>query len=183
MHLQHLVLDFDCTLSVYHVFKSQRESKGNDARRSCVQSLKRTDMSTWDSASQRFASLLCNHNKILGMTRTHGQWADSQQTAALHQCPDLVTHMFGGKKRIQQLRAFLQELRDNRIIVHISTHGYVHEVHDLLETVGLRPLFAYIHGLDDTYERFVVTPEEPKYGIDPNLLYDSGFFPPVPVSD
>ena len=79
-----------------------------------------------------------------------------QVTKPLWDCPDLLKHMMGGQKRIEMFRSFLKRITNKQVLVHISTHGYVNEVDQILTKLGLRGFFTYLHGMDDAHTNYIV---------------------------
>ena len=176
--MKHIVLDFDCTVSVIHFFKAVHMSS-HPARDMLIASCGTERV---DTHTRQFVAVLQAGHTVQGSTRGgHTVWSNSQTTGPLSRCVDLAVHLLGGPERVRRLSRFLERTTSSKAVVHIATHGVAREVRDLLDAAGIWRYFTYLHGRTDTLDVVLRRPDgsssrRKDYGVDPSTTeYDGKF--------
>jgi len=128
----HIVFDFDCTLTKEHWWKGIYHGEFS------------SNAHLVDQLNLGEIYILKNYNNFNSGIRLY-------QIPEFENIPNLINYMWGGRKRLENVRKFLNELSENDIKIHISTNGQVNEVIKLLKQSHI-PLsvFTYIHGFNDS---------------------------------
>ncbi len=125
---RHIVFDFDCTLTAAHLYHTMHS--GSDY----LEQLKKGVSPNWD------------HRSIAVVTRilqSEAKWNKNEDGGFGHipgllmEVPHFTNYIFGGPKRIQEIRAFLEYLKSTGAELHISTKGIISEVIDRLQNARL----------------------------------------------
>jgi hypothetical protein len=134
----HFVFDFDCTLTARHLYHCLRS--GEHYRSDLLEQ----KIGQWDERSKRIAKRVEDDNF------EDPEW-EHHKSGLLPNTPSFQSYIFGDEERIRELGAFLRELKDSAVSLHISTKGIVSEVVDVLRSVNLIEFFELIEGFDNQY--------------------------------
>lgn len=85
----------------------------------------------------------------LGATTEIGQLKRIQELEAID--PNVITSWFGGSERVEGLRNFFGELRQNSCELYVCSKGLIGPVRAALERVQLLEEFTDVHAVVDTY--------------------------------
>lgn len=128
----HIVFDFDCTLTEKHWWKGiylGQFSLNSDL----VNKLNGREIYILENY-KNFDPEICLH-----------------RISEFDDMPNLLDYTWGGDERLCNVRNFLKELSESGVKIHISTNGQVNEVMALLDKSNISlDIFTYIHGFNNT---------------------------------
>lgn len=150
----HIVFDFDCTLSQYHLFHTIRS--GEHYSKSLYDYFSRK-CGTPDRASGKI---------IRWITKLEQAWDNNELDADHYRympticnfsaADDFLDFLFGGKERLENLRSMLDELKSKGCTLHISTKGNISEVIACMLGARLLSFFQFVEGYDNINENKIL---------------------------
>ena len=144
MSLIHIVFDFDCTLTAYHLYHTMHS--GDEY----LNRLMKQDISQWDDRSKRVLTRILKSEAAWDRGEDGGY---GHVPGLLSSVPSFTTFIFGGMERIDKLKKMLYSLSSlPRVVLHISTKGIISDVVAMFQNLNIIHHFQLIDGFDDLYK-------------------------------
>lgn len=127
----HIVFDFDCTLTNKHWWKGIYLNQFSN------------DSNLMETLNDDELFIVSNVDKFGPNNPIH-------KSKQFKNIPNLLKYLWGGNERLKMIKTLITDLHYNNVRIHISTNGCLYEVMALLDMSDIDlNMFMYIHGYND----------------------------------